>query len=737
MAVHENIPASTIADLVREYEELPPDPPRLVASMPDMERWGILATPADIPFYIPPTLTRVGLPSESPPLAQLISAPAAVGKTTLAKHIHRQLAATGRTVLYVPLQHASIGDRYLAGLLSDTFPDRPKKELFEILFSSGIVLLFDGYDEVSMTTSQIEMNKKFIGEIIESFDSHKPAQRSGPSVVFLFRSVFAETGIFEAITPQATSYRVNFFDRVQRRNYLKQYLDAKGDEGRDLVPLVDEFLNGFEQRAEGAAPQEEAFFGHAIVLSAFGDFLINQGTQNAYVLAQNLKADGVDESSSVTILRGVIDTILNREAGKFPNLGTLQSLEGFSPFSEEFQQHLLSELAAGSPSGRAIADVNQLASTLGQKQIEAANGFATLSEAARHSATQDYLENLKRKIELHPFLDRVKDRLVFRNPIYREYFVARYASGHPEMPLKAVMGGDSGASYYLVLFLLSLVDDRNLSAHMTSLFFAVRLLAAACREDSYEIKFNCNSKEGVWLANVASDSLQVKPFKVSNDVVLYLELPAGASLQNFAVDGADVGVISISGPPGYQIDSPISLSQGVIAGVEVEFDAAAIAFDSVAIEARLLTFTDRTLEVGGLDTLTVIWREGHEWRASDYAKNRWGRDIANAAVNDAASLPLFQGKLKKIFLWFRKHGRAEYGVYRPRFHTCATNKGEDLVAKKVVDFLFKESILKDGSLIVLNQDELAKYDVYYGKQNELKFGPKFTVLFDRWKSYDA
>ena len=57
----------------------------------------------------------------------------------------------------------------LAGLLSEAFPTASIQQLFSSLFAGQIVILFDGYDEVSMTTLQIEMNKKFTREVVDDF----------------------------------------------------------------------------------------------------------------------------------------------------------------------------------------------------------------------------------------------------------------------------------------------------------------------------------------------------------------------------------------------------------------------------------------------------------------------------------------------------------------------------------------------------------------------------------------
>jgi hypothetical protein len=736
---------TTVEELVHAFENSPRRVAKLTPSEPDLARWGIRSHALTATFYVTPNLECTAQPDAGFPFCYLISAPAAVGKTTLANHLHDRLVQTGRTVLYVPLQQAKIGDRYLAGLLCEAFPAASKLELFEALFGGSVVLLFDGYDEVSMTTWQIDTNKRFIAEVVEAYSTYgKAVGQAIPCMVFLYRSVFDETGIFDNLTPHAAHYRVEFFDREQRRLYLRSYLQAKGEAGGKLVPLVDHFLKAFEQRAAAASPQADAFFGHAVVLSAFGDFLVDQDESNAYKLAQELGGEGVDETSSVKILRGVIDSIVDREAGKFPIVPSLQPLGAFNPFDRALQERIIGDLAAGPVRGFPLAEMRSLAGRLGREKLEACPGFANLPETAQQSATQDYLENLNGKLELHPFLDGTAGRLVFRNALYQEYYLARYLADRPSVPLSSAVATDRSPSYYLALFLLSLVPERDLTQYGGTIFYTLRLLSSACQGDEYQIDITYQASSTSWFARVDSENLKVDPFRVGGDPLLALALPADAVLQNFSVDGQNGGLVSVSGPQGYDTKSPLLLSHGAITGTEVELDAAAFTFDTVTVNADLLTLADRVSELNGLDTLTIQGREREspdsgetvrgkiKLQASEYARNRWGRDL-NPTTEGASTLETFRSKMKKILLWFRRHARQEYAVYRPRFYTCATNKRRDAIATRIAQFLLDQSILRDGQLIVLNQDKLAEYDVFYVKQNELRFGPGFRKLFDLWQ----
>src|SRR5206468_902509 len=121
---------------------------------------------------------------------------------------------------------------------------------------------------------------------------------------------------------------------------------------------------------------------------------------------------------------------------------SLQPLGAFEPFERGLQEQIISELAVGPAEGTPLVEVRSLTDRLGKDKLGACPAFDSLPEPARASAAQDYLENLSKKVELHPFVDVVRGRLVFKNPIYQEYYLARYIAGHPAVPLSAFIASD-------------------------------------------------------------------------------------------------------------------------------------------------------------------------------------------------------------------------------------------------------------------------------------------------------
>jgi hypothetical protein len=112
-------------------------------------------------FYVPPELEPADGAAPANFFCYLLSAPAAVGKTSLAHYLMAQVASTKQYIIYVPLQKAVIGQGFFAGLLADLFPNSSKEEVLTQLFHGNLLMVFDGYDEVSVTAEQLHRNKLF------------------------------------------------------------------------------------------------------------------------------------------------------------------------------------------------------------------------------------------------------------------------------------------------------------------------------------------------------------------------------------------------------------------------------------------------------------------------------------------------------------------------------------------------------------------------------------------------
>jgi len=695
--------------------------------------------PTELEFYVEPLLDS----SDSLSPIMLISAPAAVGKTTLAHHIHAQLNALGQGALYIPLQEASIGHDFFAGRLAGVFPNLSKRQILDAVFRGEIILLFDGYDEVTMRSDQIDRNKEFIAEIKSELTDFE--QRNGnarPCIAFLFRSVFADFGVFDEIKQIATDISVQFFDADRRKEFLARYLDSK--EKPSKGHLSTDFLDGFEKTLDSAKDDASAFFGHAIVLSAFGDYLHEQDEANATKLVSNLKNSEAIESVAVSLLTKIIDLILEREEQKFPVQDYTRHMPGFVPYPPNVQEQLLLGVAADEflrKTGKASSHVADAIESL-VNALESHDDYIKLDETIKGQLSRDYHKELERRITHHPFIDvssyqldgeRVLERIEFRNPVYREYYFAQVVL----RDLKGAWELDAARndySHYLALFFLAQVSDRDISEYENFLFSLISLFATSSSGNDFYFKLQWMHDDGRWEGTIDTSYLQVKPFFLSSPL-LTLSIPLQGVLQDAMFIGGEDCILEVAGPGPGMGEAKIELADCTFVAPEIIFSAYATKFSGCEISCERLSFNMGVGSLEGLDTLVIRGFEGSENQLhhSDYVRTRWGAAL-NAAKNAGGvkGKALFRRKLQKILLRFRKHHRAEFGCYEKKFRTRILADNNDGEVKKLADFLFSRGFLTRNfpGLIVMDQDRFSAYDINYAKQNEITFGVRSDDLYE-------
>lgn len=694
--------------------------------------------PKKLDFYVEPALDA---PNSLSPIL-LISAPAAVGKTTLAHHIHAKLTALGQGALYIPLQEASIGHDFFAGRLAGVFPHLSKRQILDAVFKGEIVLLFDGYDEVTMRSDQIDRNKKFIAEIkSELNDFERRNGKARPCIAFLFRSVFADFGVFDEIKQVATDVSVLFFDAARRKQFLTEYLDSK--DGPSKGHLSADFLDGFENSLDSAKDDASAFFGHAIVLSAFGDYLHEQDEANAVKQVSNLKNSETIETVAVELLANIIKLILWREERKFPIQDYTRYMPNFMPYSAHAQEQLLLGVAAdeflrraGRTSDRVAQAINGLVDML-----EAHDEYAVLDDTIKEQLRRDYRNELERRITHHPFIDvpsskigdeTLLEKIEFRNPVYREYYFAqvvlREAKGAWELD-----AARNDYSHYLALFFLSLVKDRDISEYEDFLFSLISLFATSSSGNDFDFKLQWMPDAGRWEGTIDTSHLQVKPFFLTNPL-LTISIPLHGILQDAIFIGGEDCVLEVAGPGPGAADAQIELADCTFAAPEVILSACTTKFSNCEISCEILNFSDQVGSLEGVDTLAIRGLNGKNvhLQHSDYVGSRWEAAL-NAAKNVGGmkGRALFQRKLQKILLRFRRHHRAEFGCYEKKFKTRILADNNDGEVEKLAEFLFENHFLTKNTpgLIVMDQEKFSGYDINYAKQNQITFGPKSENLY--------
>lgn len=715
-----------------------------IATLPDLapgkcDERNILASAPPTTFYLPPHLIDLRTGPDQKTFCILLDAPAGVGKTALAQYLARSLHAADRHVLYYPLKGAQIGEGFFSGLLADLFPAASPQESLNALFTGNVLFLLDGYDEVSLSTSQIELNTLFVKQIITSYGDWSKTSPVCPCIVFLFRSVFFDLGIFDAILPFARHCRINYFSRSQRRVFITQYLRFK--KASTTTIDVDKLLTGFEDRLHAAVgDQEDAFFGHALVLGAFADSVLAEleatAELNPYRYSQDFASRGFDPGEPIAILKGIDATILGRECPKFPDAKFQNALPGFVGYPVNVQQTLLQALAAqiSTPASNYAPLVEPTLRSVAQQMLEQHSSYVTLPEDDRKIVQEQYVDELSTRFDLHPYVgvDR-NSRRIFTNPVYHEMYLARHIAASPGIEPTGIFVGYTTPSFFLAHFFLDILNGE-LSSHPAMLFYVINLLSASEGDTPYRVAINWDLTRREWFGEVVGSRRVAHPqFRIS-DEILSIQLPPGARLYNLDVTGEDC-IVGLASPPG-DWTSRVTLASVSVSTQLLEIDVPYIAFDGVTIVAQRLELTNRVLGLDGLKTLTLWPLADLEIVAPDAFKARLQDTVESQ--EGTLSLAGFERKLSTILGWFHRSGYSTYAVYEIRFNTVILKKNRDKLAAQLVSFLTsKRALRRQDRMVYLDDKFYHTYSIYYVKQNEVRFAEpeKTGQLYREWIEY--
>lgn len=692
-------------------------------------------------FYIPPSFdTEMAATDAEASFALLISAPAAVGKTTFARYLQKELRYQNKHVLYVPLKGRKIGDEFFKGLLSGVFcfSGSTMPQVLEELTSGRLVIIFDGYDEVTMTTDQMELNKRFTAEIGGVLGS-KGGRVNVPAVLFLFRSVFYDFGIFDPIEESATRVRINYFDGDKRRAYLNGYLNQKTGDRFSNPRVAGQFLEDLDKRLGIASTgyNPSAFFGHALVLSSFGDFIIEEDEPNLIKLANNLGSDSVESSISLRILHPIIKKIIEREEGKLDSRTISDKLPSINGFPPLLQETILSEFAYAisiQPPQTTWQQKYEVISKLSEDHLESDEKFEKLPATDQQEIRKQYKELVFNQFEHHPFVDSTNSR--FTNQIYHEFYLAKYLIANPRAAVNLIFENHKSASYFLGLFLLDQIPGGDISNYPELVHYIVTLLSMACNGGEYSVEIALDKSTNKWVGSLKCDAVSVPDFRISGEILDYRVQP-GNIIQNVDFSGKREGFLEISCAAA-TYEKRVEIRNSTIDVAEFNINVPFLIFDGVSIQCKRVSLSKGISQLEGCNTLTI--GSGSDDEAVEILTLP-GQEKLRPLLEESVRLEVddieqFKRKVCKVLLGFRKHGRSDYGMYELRHRNLATSFGRDQIASSIVDLFFSEEIFsRQGGLLILHQERLSQYSAHYIQQNDLQFKDGGDSLYAKWREF--
>lgn len=266
-------------------------------------------------FVDPPLRTQEG---ESAAGILIVSAPAAVGKSTLAKELSHRIGS-----LYWDLGDHIPGTNSFIGALDQALGGQ-KDDLKSRLTAGEAVLIIDALDEALLNAPG--GFSAFVSEVCEWVEADKPA------LLIFARQQVAEEFAIHVLENDKPFYwhSIDYFDNEETAaavidRYVEHHgenVDPDNDEfrrGRDLLfSLLSRILSGNEGADLWEDPRVRHFLGYAPVLTSLAEFL---DVGNPYALAEDLQRDLMDAGGHLggtqkarwELLQRIIGDLLRRE----------------------------------------------------------------------------------------------------------------------------------------------------------------------------------------------------------------------------------------------------------------------------------------------------------------------------------------------------------------------------------------------------------------------------------------
>lgn len=377
------------------------------------------------------------------PQVLLISAPAAVGKSWLA----RAMSARSGNPLW-DLSRFRLGSHFFTGTLTQVYGGLGYAKFEELLREGTTTLILDAADEavVGSGLSNFEAAIADLAELVTG-----GMRRRAASVVILGRPDTLElVGVL--LEERGLSWgllTVDYFDEEQAKRFVLTKIEAaRGDSVRteEATDFLTDFFDTVKQALRDQGVQHKEFLGYAPVLDSIASFYASH--PNPFATFQSLKRDS-NKRHVWTLLHDVVRSICARETEKFAAVHEDEELQKAARvvYSIDEQIRLLT---ASEPSGATIA----IPETLGD------------------SSARQLLESWRAQFEEHPFFRRQADRVNVSNPFLR---------------FSSVMFRDFLASEALVsssdlsaaIMVADLMDDDYVPSPILARFVASRLAGGA------------------------------------------------------------------------------------------------------------------------------------------------------------------------------------------------------------------------------------------------------------------
>ena len=358
----------------------------------------------------------------------LVSAPGAVGKTTLA----REIAAVTGAILVDLAEAEPVGGNTLTGGLA-------RSNLYGSFKCGKTAVIIDGLDEARMRVTQESMTA-FMKDLVDlASDNRNP-------IILLGRTgaVDAAWILLDDADVQAPVLQIDYYDRKKAEDFVKTWIQHFRREQHPREPDKRAVKLMLARLAELTPKDGRTFSGYSPVLMALAEIIADRNTNSSDNANTQKLISRIEKGEEVFSLDVVTKAIMEREQSK---------LSGIQFENKKFTNILYSP----------EEQLDRLAARIYGGALD-----YSLPSVMSYDDQQKYNEALENWIEEHPFLDGEGRNL--SSPVFAG-LLAAHALKRPqskEVALKTELERGTSVNPFLAEFYVSLPKDGQTLPHMPS-----------------------------------------------------------------------------------------------------------------------------------------------------------------------------------------------------------------------------------------------------------------------------
>lgn len=589
----------------------------------------------------------------------LVSAPGAVGKTTLAREISSQTNA-----IYIDLAGTEpVGGNTLSGGLV-------KIEALADWQNGTAALLVDGLDEARLKVTQ-EGFEAFLGDVAYLANKGKL-----PIVLFGRTGAIQDTWLVLSDKASTSVLEIGYYTPELALKFTETRLEMLKPASQHFQTQKKALKALLERLRSDTANDGDRFSGYAPVLNAISDFVAKE-TNPGSILADTEKGE-----QSIT-LNAILESILIREKGKlqslpFEDASLAETLYG----PAEQLQHLLALIYNTSPPALPL---------MSPKDAEV------------------YSNALETWVTEHPFLDGNSNAAsaVFEAAIVSA--ALRNISTSAKAVSKELSKGAAANPFIPEFYFQNPKDEKLPPEHVGVIYSSLR--ARLAQGDQASLSFDgFDDEDGeddeqrlqaeVEITTTRSGEDKSRVLRYTSDQTGVIRL--GSHLEDVEIS-ALLSTVEIGGARELFLIPPVSIQcqNLVISAARVIVEGAPKRIDNTALlEAGVADVTSVTSSpiVNGNARLLVIWEDSdrYPWNALR------GNPTTRSDPNEKEALRRF----RKFIISFRSHSKGSLKRVAAKLDHERMTKGSGLA---VLNKLKATGIItKDGPMYMLHPEKLAK-----------------------------